>query len=422
MEIVNPSDLDTVRSYFTGLDLRLVIRSGDVGTRELTRRLKLLSVLKGHIVIAASHLVESMSEYPFLRDNPELLSNGVIIPALRNEFTTVTDFVTYTDPKRKTSWVGVAPVEEAAKVIDSTARFAVQWNVDDASAFFASLMTDHLQSSASLLRSMLPDVSQLLADQIVQRLQSSERLSRDDISNSLSMIPSDISRERFRRYADLAYYISGARAVNSVGILPQENLGRLDYGSSLDHTNLSELDIFFSHCANAIFAASGPRILPEDLDKLEVEDILALRDGWIGPRFREKYNRIITLCREGIQIRDPHDVVLRLDELETLAREITIAYRKAAQSERLIKVSMDTGMSLLSLVLSGVLDTTDYAVTGLQVIGDWIDTDSNMKGKLGRVKEHIQVVRGYTGDILSINQELTRFLENFTEKVLARTT
>ena len=113
-----------------------------------------------------------------------------------------------------------------AQFIDSTARCAVQWNVEEASTFFAALVIDHLRDGQSFLRSMLPDVSQPLAQEIAQELQSSGRLSRDDITNSLIRIPSERSRDRFRRYADLAYYIGGAKAVESVGILPQENLGR----------------------------------------------------------------------------------------------------------------------------------------------------------------------------------------------------
>jgi len=422
MEIVPSSSLDSVRVYFTDLDLRLVVEGGASGARELTRRLKLLSMLKEHVVVAASHLVESMSVFPLIRENTALLSHGVIVPALRQEFATLADFVSCTDPKRRTSWVGVTPVEEAAKLVDSFARYAVRWNVDEASALFTRLVVDHLLDEQSLLRSMLPDVSQALAERIVQELKLSERLSRDDITNSLSLFPSDTARDRFRRYADLAYYIGGAKAVESVGVLPQENLGKFDYGTGGRLSRLSEWDIFFDHCANAIFAVSGPRIMPEDLDGLDVEAILALRDRWIGPRFREKYERILTLCRERVVVKDPHNLVLRLEELDVLAHELALEYRKAAERERLIKKVTNTGMSVLSLVLSGVLDMADYAVTGLQVVGDWIDTDQKGRGTLARVQRHIQAVRKLAGDIIAPNQELTRFVDSLTEKVRIRIT
>ena len=421
MDIVSAGSLDLVRAYCTDLDLRQVVRGGEAGSRELTRRLKLLCMLKGHVVVAASHLVESMPSFPFLRDHPSLLSRGIVVPALRKEFATLEDFVVHEDPKRTTSWVGIPTVLEAAKHVDSVAQLAVHWDVDDAAAFFTRLVIEHLLHRQSLLRSLMPDVSDDLAHQIVAHLQQSPRLSRDDIANSLNLIPSTASREQFRRYADLAYYIAGARAVESVGILPQENLGKFDYGSSDARRRLSEWDIFFNHCVNAIFAASGPRIHPDDLDRLEVDDILAFRDGWIGPRFRKKYERVLTLCRERIEVRDPQNTVLRLEELDALSNELTLEYGKAAKQEARIKKITNTGMSILSLVLSGVLDSADLAISGLQVVGDWIDTDQGGNGRLARVRDHVQAARQLTGDLLATNQPLTRFLDSLSERIRTRT-
>ena len=92
MEIVLPESLDVVRAYYTGIDLRVVTQGGPAQHRELARRIKLLALLKGHVIVAASHLVESMESFPFLRENPALLSTD-FYAALRKEFATVEQFV-----------------------------------------------------------------------------------------------------------------------------------------------------------------------------------------------------------------------------------------------------------------------------------------------------------------------------------------
>ena len=420
VEIVLPESLDVVRAYYTGIDLRVVTQGGPAQHRELARRIKLLALLKGHVIVAASHLVESMESFPFLRENPALLSHGILVPALRKEFATVEQFVEHQDPKRTTSWVGIPSVLEAARLVDATAPVAVQWDVEQASAFFARLVIDHMSDRRSLLRSLMPDVSDATVACILERLHESARLSRDDIANSLLLIPSKASREGFRRYADLAYYIAGAHAVQSIGILPQENLGRIDYGDGVTVPRLSEWDIFFDHCASAIFAASGPRILPEDLDKLTVDEILAVRGSWIGPRFREKYQRLLSLVRGRVEVLDPHNIVLRLEELDTIAQELAAEYELAAMREARLSKLMKSGMSVISLVLSGAFESADYVLTAAEFMGDWIDSDPDGEGRIARVRSHVQAARQRAGDLLATNVPLTRFLELLTDRVRAK--
>ncbi len=420
MQVVSPNELDTVRAYFTGFDLHQILQHGGGESPALKRQITLLCLLKGHIVIAASHLVESMSVSPVVVEYMPLLKNGIIVPALRSEFHSVADFINYQDPKRITSWVGMTPVEEAAKLLDANARYAVSWNVEGTSALFSRLLIDHVRNADSLLRSLLPDVSQVIADAIVDKLEHSKRLSRDDIQNSLRHVPSERSRMLFKQYADLAYYVSGAKAVEFVGILPQENLGTLDYGKPLSQKRLCEGEIFFRYCANAVFAASGARVLPEDLDKIEVEDILAIRARWIGPTFRKKYNRIQELCRSRVNVLDPHGLILRLEELDTLANELAASYRGAARREALIRKAGKSGMSLLSLTLSGVFDGIDYALTGLQALGDWIDDDRSGESPLVKIEKHLAAARRRVEDVLGAKQELFSMIDALNDIVRRR--
>src|SRR5262245_45947029 len=51
---------------------------------DIERRVKLLALLKGRIVIPASHLLESELAREFIVDNPAAVTRGIVVPALRD--------------------------------------------------------------------------------------------------------------------------------------------------------------------------------------------------------------------------------------------------------------------------------------------------------------------------------------------------
>lgn len=95
MKRVDPQTLSGPRAYFTDFDRRIVERTSDPGLlrRKVERKLKILLLLKGCIVCAASHLATRFA-YHFFKDNPALLTDGVILPALRSDMDEISELFT----------------------------------------------------------------------------------------------------------------------------------------------------------------------------------------------------------------------------------------------------------------------------------------------------------------------------------------
>ena len=116
-------------------------------------------------------------------------------------------------------------------------------------------------------------------------------------------------------YADFVYYLSGARAVCSEGILPQENL--MDFSLSDlvgGRTNLSDMEVFFKMFVDLVKAATNTHFPVDLLDALSIDDILDLHSLAVDERFVEKYNTIQEKTKEGLAIRDPERLVLVMEE------------------------------------------------------------------------------------------------------------
>ncbi len=92
MNLVSPKSIKASRVYFTEFDRvsysQLVLSAAELESirHNIERKLKLLVLIKGHVIIAASHLLESELAREVLFPHPRLFSNGVIVPALRVEF------------------------------------------------------------------------------------------------------------------------------------------------------------------------------------------------------------------------------------------------------------------------------------------------------------------------------------------------
>jgi hypothetical protein len=78
------ADLLGPRAYFTGFDQNFLNRAGnkEAYVKNIERRLKLLLLLKTHLVCAASHLSSDVAQ-TILTTHPYLLDSGLIVPALR---------------------------------------------------------------------------------------------------------------------------------------------------------------------------------------------------------------------------------------------------------------------------------------------------------------------------------------------------
>ena len=89
-ESILPDTIQASRVYFTEFDrttysqVAWTVSEVETIRRNLERKVKLLALIKGHVVIASSHLLESELAHETFLDHPRLFSDGVILPALRS--------------------------------------------------------------------------------------------------------------------------------------------------------------------------------------------------------------------------------------------------------------------------------------------------------------------------------------------------
>jgi len=253
MKLVSPESIKTSRVYFTEFDRitysQVAWSSDDVECirRNMERKLKLLALIKGHVVIAASHLLESELAQEVLFRHPRLFAEEVVVPALRSEFTGFEQFLDakISEGKEADQYKGLSR-REMAQMLDSQVALAVQWDVHQTSGWFKQRMLSDLQDEHSLLCSCLRTANVLVPRSLSSQIREAPSLSRQDVYLLAKSTQNKTLWDLLCNYADFVYYLSGARAVRSEGILPQENL--MDFSLSdmaNGRTHLSETEVFF---------------------------------------------------------------------------------------------------------------------------------------------------------------------------------
>ena len=306
MDQATPEQLHPHRVYFTALDRvtysQVAWTPDDVDQikNSLARTLKLLALTKGHVVIAASHLLESELARELILPYPELISRRIIVPALRDDFTSCTAFL---EAKRSSPSPGEATLyagqdqKAVASLVDSEG-LVVRWNQAAASGWFKDRLLRDLRDEKSLVRSLLSRQSLVVPDKLCRELEEAPALSRGLIYQATQRHGDLSFREIVNSYVDFLYYLGGARAVQSEGILPQESI--VDFGlRDLESKRcpLSEHEIFTKLFVDAVKAATSTHF-PEDLlDALELPDILRLHAIAVDQSFVDKYNAIQTTTK-----------------------------------------------------------------------------------------------------------------------------
>lgn len=93
MQRISASDFVGPRAYFTHIDYRMLYQQHVPLRvhRAIERELKVLLLTKHTVVCAASHLKGHFA-YQLIRDNPILLDKQLLVPALRNERSSISGY------------------------------------------------------------------------------------------------------------------------------------------------------------------------------------------------------------------------------------------------------------------------------------------------------------------------------------------
>ncbi len=387
MESVKPEAILPSRAYFTEFDRvtfsQVAWTDADVEAirRNVERKLKLLALLKGHVVIAASHLLESELAHEVLLPYPRLFSEKVIVPALRSDFSGFESFLDakVAEGKEAEKYSG-STSREMAQMLDSETALSVRWQVDQTSEWFKKRLLSDLTEKGSLFNSWLRRANVDVPLDLISRISDSPRLSRQDVYLLAKNTGNKNLWEAVSEYADFLYYLSGARAVCSEGVLPQENLIDFTFSDmATGRTHLSELEVFFKIFVDLVKAITHTHVPVDLLDALSIDDILDLHHLAVDDRFVEKYNAIQVRTKEGLALSDPERLVFLMTELAEFEQSLHSEYQAALDLElprylrnlkaaKTQKVANATGKLLVPLW--GNLDgAKEILVSGLDLIG-----------------------------------------------------
>lgn len=346
----------------------------------LERKLKLLGLVKGHVLVPASHLLESDLARELVLGHPALFSSGIIVPALRSDFESCEAFLDgkLADADTSESALYRGPEQrEMARLIDREARIE-RWDVTDASSWFKARLLSDVDDDKSLLRSSLRNAGLSLPSDFRARVAETPVLSR----GATYRIARDAGSTRLWGflcdYADFVYYLGGARAVRSEGVLPQENLVDFSTHELIGRrTRLSELEIFFKLFVDVVKAATSTHFPVDFLDAMTIDDVIELHTVAVSTQFVERYNLIQAKTKEGLSIHDPERLVLLMDELDEFERDLHHNMETSIERELPDRLrrrrTVDAGRSILSLpsLLIPYHEPTvgpqDIVVSGLQV-------------------------------------------------------
>ena len=432
MEQTTPVQLHPHRVYLTALDRvtysQVAWTSEDVEQikNSLTRTIKLLALTKGHVVIAASHLLESELARELILPYPDLISKRIVVPALRDDFASCNSFL---EEKRASSSPGEASLyngeeqKRIASLIDSEG-LVVRWNPITTSGWFKNRLLRDLRDDKSLVCNILSKKSLVVPDELCSELENTQSLSRGFIYQATQKHGSLQFREIVNSYVDFLYYLSGAKAVQSEGILPQENI--VDFSMSdfnSDNCSLSENEIFTKLFVDSVKAATSTHFPKDLLDALELSDIMKLHVVANDQSFIDKYNAIQVRTKAALQIEDPERLVLLMNELLDLEVGLHKAYSNAVREElpsrlRQLQVSRTASLmhALTSLIVfpyGALVGMKDILVSTLRVL----HRDALASDIQGRIDNRLAALKRRAGAVLGGEKST---LLNFVDELKAQ--
>lgn len=327
MKKIRPINLKGPRLYFTELDPKDKYFSPE----SAVRKLKLSLLTKKSVVVAASSLFHDKIAGLVVKSKlNKLINDGIILPALRSDFSSVNDFFDNYKADGYSTF--------GRSVFNHAVGSVVTWNLQDNSSFFENSFNSQLSNPNSFLRKSTGlshrDILHI-SDSINLAISKNGFLSREIISDSTVFLDKT-NKDIISNLSNLIYRISGSIAVNSDPHFPESNMTVLNHS---EVNSVSDENIFWDIFVETIVEATTPqfRIPISKLDSLSFSDIEKLRIGLIDDGFIEKYDRIITTVRDLKHIKSVDDLCSIENNLAN-----SISYIQAKFNEQIKKeLSLD---------------------------------------------------------------------------------
>lgn len=387
MEInrINAKTLTGPRSYFTDIDPK----DRDYDERTTVRKLKLQLLTKEKIVIAASSLFHEIGYNLFSKDSGLIscLESGLIIPAIRNQFPTVTDFF-----EHKKEGYSIAARDFYSKNVG----YSVPWDLQENSEWFKGIFFENLLDKNSLLRTragITSDIASEVKRSIEKKIEERGKNSffqREDITEACKILGKE-KQIYINEFANLIYRLSGSRVVNSEPHFPQSNLVKV--GISGNDEKTSDEAIFWDIYVETIVTHinSATIISPERLDRLTFDNILKIRKSLFDVDFSTKYDKLIAKAKSKVDIKNPKKIVLTQEEINQSANELMKKFQERIEFELNLKNQTDRTNALLQTAsgLSLLATPTIGAVVGIiSLCGAIPEITSLFSKSLGEILEY----------------------------------
>ena len=298
-----PSQLSGPRAYFTDWNRQSVQRysAGTDARTQALRKLKALLLTKRSVVFAASDF-NSPVAFEILLQNPELLDNGILLPALRSDRGSLEEVTT--DPAVRS-------------FIADRSVTAISWSLEDNVDWFRSRLIEELSNPTSVIRARMLDLCPSFDHSALAIAISVDGQSVQDVVEQHAAFLPEKAKSVLLSYRALLYHMSGARVVHSESFLPQENLVDCDVLSAEDRARLTEDAIFFKIFVEQALRTLGRKQIPiEVLDHVSIPEILTLRSVYESSGFIEHYDKMVEALLKAAISRDPRAAILHLNELE----------------------------------------------------------------------------------------------------------
>jgi len=436
MRSVFPDELPAHKVFFTEFDVHgdpsvwAASRDREAALqRSLERKLKLLLLTKSNILVAASQLLESPFAHDLLLRHPRLLNTGAIISSIKLDHASSIDFLDVKreeEQARPSSPYHFAVAEDVARMIDEVGT-SVRWPLELMSDWFRDRLVGDLADEKSLIRIAMLQEGILFPVELGESISEEQSLSRNRVDELTATYGDSRLRDYVNLYSDFIYYLSGARATESEGVLPQENLIDVSVSDLLGaKTRLSEGEIFFKIFIDTVKAKTST-VFPEGfLDAISIEDAIDLRSVAVSSEFVNQYNQLQLMTKQAITIRDPEKLVLQLEELEEFESGLFQRFNRALDAEmgsRLVEARQRSAGQVLHSLSSiaipgyGVDSCKDLVVSGLRWAGkrDVADViDRKVEAGLGACKTTLERMG------LIERQVLLDYVDNLKKKYIEK--
>jgi hypothetical protein len=327
MRRISPTDFQGPRAYFTAFDPKIIAGSDHSNIRRnCERRLKLLLLLKTHVVCAVSHL-KSPIAVDLFKQNPFLLNQGHVVPAIRDSVSSIADAFVVSADSQDDIYSDLVPFYEAH------ISTAVNWGLQDNSGWFQNRFREELSDPLSVLRRNIPTVGDDAIDKFLNGLSTTDILDRSTIERWIQTLTPDVQKV-VRVFRDLLYHISGARVVNCENSLPQDEYLDFDLADlSQKRTRLSDDMVFWKLFVEHAFASLHMRTVPiEILDVIEFTDIVAIREPLMESGFQTKYDEMVRLAIEIARGPSPR-LLENAERLEQIRESLDITFQDVFEKE-----------------------------------------------------------------------------------------